>query len=84
MKKLLVGILLVMCLSGCVLNHVTVLKMDGDKLGFPIGGMIPVSGENVGGWLVRWFYWTNEEGLSVPTMPKTVANAMIKAFNEAK
>ncbi|KKL04200.1 hypothetical protein LCGC14_2618460 [marine sediment metagenome] len=69
MKKLIIAILCCFFLMGCVINRLSVYKVRGDKLGFPVGGIIPVSGEDIKGVLVHWLYWTNESGRKIPPMP---------------
>lgn len=69
---LIVILLCVFCLSGCVINRVSIYKIRGDKLGFPIGGMIPISGEDIEGILVHWFFWTNDKDRPVPPMPEII------------
>ena len=73
MKKI-ICLLLVCCfmLSGCIINKVSVIKISGDRLGFPVGGMIPASGKDIKGLLVRWFFWTNEKGREIPPMPEII------------
>ncbi len=73
MKKLIVGIIAVsFLLTGCVYLHDSVVKLSGDELGFPIGGMIPVSGKDIKGYLIRRIYWTNETGRKIPPAPTVI------------
>ncbi len=67
MKKLIVGIIIAsFALTGCVYLHDAVIKVSGDKVGFPVGGFIPASGDDIKGYLIRRIYWTDEKDRKIP------------------
>ena len=69
MKRLIIVLLLVCLvpmLSSCVYLHDSVIKVSGDKVGFPVGGFIPASGDDIKGYLIRRIYWTDEKDRKIP------------------
>ncbi len=72
-KKLIAGIIVAgLLMTGCVYLHDSVIKVSGDRLGFPVGGAIPVSGDDIKGYLIRRVYWTNEAGREIPPSPTVI------------
>ena len=82
MKRLIICIILAsFFLSSCVINRVSVYKLRGDRIGFPVGGVIPVSGDDVKGILVHWFYYTDEKNRELPQVP--IINIIEKAEEDS-
>ncbi|HDZ15637.1 hypothetical protein LCGC14_1496290 [marine sediment metagenome] len=66
MKRLAIGILCCLLLTGCVWHKITIIKFSGGEVKVPFGSYVPIQGEDLKGTIIRQVWLTDEKGRKIP------------------